>query len=112
MTGEKEIGLRIKEIREKSRLNQTHLASYLEVDQSYISKCEKGEREFSVDLLEKISNLFGYSLSELISDDFIEKPLNIAFRSKEIHYEDLSTISEINKIALNLKEMKKIIQEM
>ena len=53
-----DIGFKIKQLREKSKLNQTQLAVFLDVDQSYVSKCEKGERQLSLDSLEKLCNLF------------------------------------------------------
>ena len=43
------IGNKIKELRTKAGFNQTIIAEYLQVDQSLISKIEKGEREASTD---------------------------------------------------------------
>ena len=40
------IGQKVKGLREKAGLNQMQLAHFLEIDQSTISKCEKGERQF------------------------------------------------------------------
>ena len=53
------MGKKFKMLRERSGFTQSQLAEYLNVDQSYISKCEQNERQFSVDILEKTSNLFG-----------------------------------------------------
>ena len=52
-------GKRFSELRDRSGFTQSMVAEYLDVDQSYISKCEKGERQFSADILEK-NELFGY----------------------------------------------------
>ena len=40
------IGQKIKALREKAGLSQMHIAQFLGIDQSTISKCEKGERQF------------------------------------------------------------------
>ncbi|MDI6706800.1 MAG: helix-turn-helix transcriptional regulator, partial [Bacillota bacterium] len=66
------VGKKFKVLREQCRFTQEQLAQYLNVDQSYISKCEKNERQFSVDILEKAGNLFGCSL-----EYFTNQPPNI-----------------------------------
>ena len=59
------VGKKFKELRNKSGLTQNQVADYLEVDQSYISKCEKDERQFSIDIIEKAAALFGCPLNIL-----------------------------------------------
>ena len=49
------IGEKIKEMRTLANLNQTVVAQYLQVDQSLISKIEKGEREASTDIIKKLA---------------------------------------------------------
>lgn len=51
------VGERFSELRNRSGFTQKQLAEYLDVDQSYISKCEKNERQFSADILEKAAEL-------------------------------------------------------
>lgn len=46
------IGERFSELRNGSGFTQKQLAKYLNVDQSYISKCEKNERQFSIAYLD------------------------------------------------------------
>lgn len=111
MISTKEVGKRIKKIREASGLNQIQVAKFIGVDQSYISKIENGERQLRLDLLEKLANLFGYSMTNLMTDNSFDTHLQIAFRSDEIEIDDLNSISEINKIALNLQEMRKLVKE-
>ena len=72
-------GQKIKELREKAGLSQTHIAQFLGMDQSTISKCEKGERQFQVDHLERLGSLFGISLGDLMNEDMSVVPLQIAF---------------------------------
>ncbi|NLI92947.1 MAG: helix-turn-helix transcriptional regulator [Peptococcaceae bacterium] len=103
------IGIKLKSLRERSGLNQAQLAAFLNVDQSYISKCEKGERQLSIDALEKACNLFGCTLQELSDEHADIQHLQFAFRATSISSEDLEAIADINKIALNLKQMKALL---
>ena len=105
------IGNKIKELREKAGLSQTHIAQLLGIDQSTISKCEKGERQFQVDHLERLGNLFGLSLGDLMNEDLPVAHLQIAFRANGIQVEDLNAIADIQKIALNLDKMHAVLQE-
>lgn len=101
---------RFKEVREQNSFTQGQLAKFLEVDQSYISKFEKGERNISVDILEKVCDLFGCTL-EFFKDETVEyKPLSTAFRANNLEVEDLETISNINKIALNMRFINKLLE--
>jgi len=105
------IGQKIKELREKAGLNQMQIAQFLGVDQSNISKCEKGERQFQVDHLERLGNLFGVPLADLMNDEVSVAPLQIAFRADGMQVEDLNAIADIQKIALNLSQMRTLLQE-
>lgn len=105
------IGQKVKTLREKAGLNQMQIAQFLEVDQSTISKCEKGERQFQVDHLERLGNLFGLSLDDLMNEEVPVAPLQIAFRADGMQIEDLHAIADIQKIALNLHQMRTLLQE-
>jgi transcriptional regulator with XRE-family HTH domain len=104
------VGEKFKRLREESGLTQGQVAEYLNVNQSYISRYEKNERQLSVDLLEKLSNLFGCSIDYFTSDDSQYKPIPFALRASCITSEDLETIAAINKIALNLRSMENILK--
>ncbi len=105
------IGHKVKELRERAGLNQMQIAQFLEVDQSTISKCEKGERQFQVDHLERMANLFGVTLSDLMNEAVQAQSLRIAFRADGVQVEDLAAIADIHKIALNLRQMRALLQE-
>lgn len=104
------IGNKIKGLREMAGLNQVQIADFLNVDQSTISKCEKGERQFQVDQLELLGSLFGCALTDLVKRELEVKPLRIAFRADAIGNEDLMAIADIHKLALNLIEMRNLLQ--
>lgn len=105
------IGEKFKKIREESGLTQGQIADYLNVDQSYISRYEKNERQLSVDLLEKLSSLFGCSIEYFTSDDSQYAPLPFALRASCITVVDLEAVAIINKLALNLRSMEKLMKE-
>jgi len=104
------IGEKFSELRKRSGFTQTQLSEYLDVDQSYISKCEKNERQFSADVLEKAAELFGCTMDYFVNEscEFVQIP--IALRAKNITTEDLDTIAAMNKIALNLRFMEDLLE--
>lgn len=103
------IGRRICEIRKKFNYSQSSIASYLNVDQSLISLIEQGKRSITVDMLNKLTDLFGVPFETFDSDDWDSNKLNIAFRANKLSDDDMHAISDINRIALNCEFMQKII---
>ena len=93
------VAKRFSELRNKSGFTQSIVAEYLDVDQSYISKCEKCERQFSVDILDKAAELFGCTMDYFVNESVNFTDAN-SFRAKSVTVEDLNTIA-MNKIALN-----------
>lgn len=103
------IGETIKALREQSGFTQMNLAKYLKVDQSLISKIEKNERVITTDMLDKLSSLFGISPDCFYENTFPEKRITVALRASEIDEDDLEMISAINRIALDLNFMTKVL---
>ena len=99
---------RLKTLRKESKITQTQLAQFLDVDQSMITKLESGSRSFNTTMIDKICSLFGCSEEYLMgeSEDYI--PLNFSFRSSGIEAEDLKSIADVNKIVMNLKFMNEL----
>ena len=110
MMNEKFIGENIKALRDKMGFSQTSIARFLNVDQSLISKVEKGERSLSVDMLEKLACLFGVSINAIESSTIETSTLSVAFRASDLSLEDLEAISAINRIALNSEYMAEILK--
>jgi DNA-binding XRE family transcriptional regulator len=54
MVSNEKIYQRIKLLRKESKLTQEQMASYLDVDQSLVTKLENGTRTLNVNLMEKI----------------------------------------------------------
>lgn len=103
-------GKRFKALREQSGLTQGQIAEYLAVDQSYISKCEKSERQFSVDILERTGHLFGCSVDYFTNPESRYSPLPFTLRAGSIAADDLQTIAAVNKLALNLRLMESLLK--
>lgn len=104
------IGNNIKTLREEMGFNQTIIARFLNVDQSLISKVEKGERSLSADMLEKLACLFGVSADAIESSTIEASNLSFAFRASDLSVEDLEAISAINRIALNSEYMAELLK--
>lgn len=101
-------GMKIKRLREKANLTQKQIAEFLSIDQSLVSKFEKGERSISSDTLNRLAALFCCPISALVSDENIVPAYTIAFRTTTIDNADLNALTVINKIALNQFKMDQL----
>ncbi len=102
----KYIHKRIKKLREDNNYNQEQVANYLDMDQSYISKIEKGKRNLNEVAFNKLCLLYNCSPDYLLgkSDDY--EPPKLAFRSDESV--DLFAISKMNQVTGYLKYLRKV----
>ena len=105
------INEKLKMMREKAGLRQEQIADYLGVTQTFISQVETGEKNLTVDQLESIANLYGYSLASFASMEEDEHPIQFAFRAQDVSQNDLRMIAEISKIAINSRFMAKMLEE-
>ena len=62
----KKFGKRIKELRQSKNLSQEALAHLAELDRTYIPSIEKGGRNVSIEVIQKLSVAFGIKISELL----------------------------------------------
>ncbi len=102
------IGERLKVLRESIGLTQNHVAEYLGVDQSLISKFESGERAIGSDMLDALSTLFCCPLDSIIAPQKNMTSIGFAFRTNRLDKEDLVALAMVNKIVLNQMQMDKI----
>lgn len=61
-------GRRIKEIRKAKGLSQEKLANLAEIDRTYLPEVERGERNISLVVAEKIANALDEKLSSMLKD--------------------------------------------
>jgi transcriptional regulator with XRE-family HTH domain len=62
------LGKRIKELRQSKNLSQEALAHLAELDRTYIPSIEKGERNVSIKVIQKLSVAFKITISELLKN--------------------------------------------
>lgn len=58
-------GLYIRTLREQAKLPLRKLASSLDIDQSTLSKMERGERQFTSDMVPKLAKVFSIEYKDL-----------------------------------------------
>lgn len=104
------IGKNAKQLREDNGFSQSSVAEFLDVDQSLISKLEKGERSINIDLLEKLANLYGCKISDFNESELGEQRIKIAFRANSLSADDLKVIHDIKRIALNCVFMTELLE--
>jgi len=63
---QEKFGLIIKQLRTKKGISQEKLALDSDIDRTYISDIEKGDRNVSLVMIERLSNYFQISVSELL----------------------------------------------
>ena len=97
------IGENAKRARESNGFSQANVAGFLKVDQSLISKFEKGSRSLQSDMLERLANLYGYRVSDFgYVGGVPERRMKAAYRSSGISADDMEAIHDIKRIAMNL----------
>jgi transcriptional regulator with XRE-family HTH domain len=64
----KKFGEKVKFLRKEKNLSQEELAHLATIDRTYISDIEKGERNVSLIILEKLSNALEMEIFELFID--------------------------------------------
>lgn len=98
------VGEKLKSMRLLNNLTQELVANYLGIDQTYVAKMEKNEREINLEFLQRLADLYGCDI-RCFSENINLKPIKIAYRADNITKEDLEMIAKIQRIALNLREM-------
>ena len=62
---QEKFGLTIRELRQKKNISQEKLALDAGIDRTYIGDIEKGTRNVSIEVVEKLANYFQMPISEL-----------------------------------------------
>lgn len=65
----KQLGYKVRQLRQSYGMTQEKLAEYLEVHPSYPGQLERGERSPSLETLEKLASTFHLPLSELLTEE-------------------------------------------
>ena len=91
----------IKQLREEKNILQKVIANVLGVGISHYSKIENGQREASVELLDKLAKFYGLSIDQIVNMDK-ETP-------KEVTLEDKTAIEQVRLIAQLDEKDKNIV---
>ena len=106
-----EIGKNIKSMREESNLSQAKIAEYLSVDEDMVIKIENGEIDIDLDIIQKLSNLYGCRLDQvLFSRNPKERIIDISDLD-ELSLEEMISLAAVNKIALNQFDMDEFLKK-
>ena len=103
----KRLGKRLSELRKSFGFTQENVAEYLNVDQSLVSKIEKGERNIDVTSLEALADLYLVSVEDLTRQND-KKKFNVSFRKDKFNNSDITVIARINRIVLNQRFMDEL----
>lgn len=103
------VGANVKRMRRLRGLTQEHVARYLGIDQTLVSKVEGGQRSLGAASLEKLCDLFFCTLDDLLDED-ARTPAGkaMAFRADDLDGEDLHALAAIGRIVRNLEDMAEL----
>jgi transcriptional regulator with XRE-family HTH domain len=90
------IGKNIKKIREQKGLMQKEVAYAAEMQASNYSKIESGQRDISVEALDKIAQLFGMTIDEIIHYEDSKKLTPVKLEDKTVT-EKIQLISQLDE---------------
>ncbi|QBZ98574.1 hypothetical protein GS03_02083 [Flavobacterium sangjuense] len=62
------LGLKIKELRKQKGLSQERLANLAEIDRTYLPTIEKGERNVSIEVVEKLAKALDVKVKDLFDE--------------------------------------------
>lgn len=90
------VGKNIKKIREQKGLMQKEVASIADMQASNYSKIESGQRDVSVEALDKIAQFFGMKVDEIIHLEDAKNPIPIKVEDKTAN-EKVKLISQLDE---------------
>ena len=91
----------VKKFRGEKVLMQKELTNAVSVHPSNYSKMEKGEREFSIELFDKLANFFGLSIDELLNmNGKIPKAISVEEKTVNEKTQLISQLKEEDKHAV------------
>ena len=100
------VGANVKRLRKRGGLTQEHVAQYLGIDQTLVSKVEAGQRSLGVASLERLCDLFFCTLDDLLDDGpQTSEAKAVAFRADGFGVDDLQALAAIERIVCNLEDL-------
>lgn len=68
MNIKEKFGRKIKELRKEKNISQEKLANLAEIDRTYLPTIEKGERNVSIEVVEKLAKALGVKIKDLFDE--------------------------------------------
>ena len=68
MNIKEKFGRKIKELRKEKNISQEKLANLAEIDRTYLPTIEKGERNVSIEVVEKLAKALGVRIKDLFDE--------------------------------------------
>ena len=90
------VGKNIKKIREQKGLMKKEVASVADMQASNYSKIESGQRDVSVEALDKIAQFFGMTLDKIIHFEDAKTPAPVKVEDKTAN-EKVQLISQLDE---------------
>jgi len=95
-----DIATNIKKLREERNLMQKEIANAVGVHPSNYSKMEKGEREFSIEVIDKLAKFFGLTIDELVYDNRLPEMVKVEDKTATEKIQLISLLNEDDKNAV------------
>ena len=89
------LGENIRKLRDNAGFTQSNIAQFAGVDQSLISKVEKGERSLSADVIEKLAALFAVPVEELENQSIVASKLSFDMSCSTLHASSAAVFGSI-----------------
>ena len=104
------IGKNLKFLRTNLKLKQNEVANYLGIKREMLSYYENENRKPSIDILNRLCDLYGIELKDLFEEkaDSLMLKIALSFRAENLNEEDLEIISYFRKIVKNYLKMIKL----
>jgi transcriptional regulator with XRE-family HTH domain len=116
----KNIGKTIKKIREEKGLTQQQVAELVNMHRSNYSKVESGERDLSLEAINKVAKYFGMTVDQLINfDGHLPDEVTVADKTlmeqvkliQELDPEEKSMVFKMIETMLTKKKFKDFFQK-
>jgi len=113
------IGKIIKKYREDRNLTQQQIADLIHMHRSNYSRVEAGERELSIEAIQKIATLFGMTIDQLVNEETIPQEVSLEDKNtneqmnliQQLGDDDKQTIFRLVETMLTNKKFKDFFQK-
>ena len=113
------IGKIIKKYREDHNLTQQQIADLIHMHRSNYSRVEAGERELSIEAIQKIAKHFGLTIDQLVNEEIIPEEVTVEDKNlseqlkliQELEAEEKNMVFKMVEAFLTKKKFKDFFQK-